>query len=211
MTPPKKKIRVLLADDHFVVRLGLAATLNNESDMEVAGEATDAEAAVESCIRLKPDVAIIDLHLPGRDGIAAMLDILQANPAARVLILSVHEGDENILRAMESGAMGYLSKSAPHDEILAAVRAAAQGTPHLSPELSEKLARRRERPDLTPRELAVLKLVARGSLNKEIAADLGIAEITVKQYVSSILRKLGVLDRTQAATAAIARGIVRIE
>jgi NarL family two-component system response regulator LiaR len=208
------RIRVLLVDDHAVVRHGLRAFLQLQADMEVVAEAADGNAARERAQEAAPDVVLMDLVMPGGDGVSAIAAIRAAVPRARVLVLSSFAGDEQVFAAMKAGAAGYLLKDAGPDELAAAIRAVHQGRPALHPEVARRLMNQvaassgppRER--LTQRELEVLQLVASGCANKEIGARLGITEKTVKTHVSSLLQKLGVADRTSAAVLAIRNRLV---
>ncbi len=206
-----KKIRVMLVDDHFAVRVGMAASLKFEEDIEIVAEAGTGEDAITMYRDLQPDVLVIDWRLPGISGVEAVAEIRKEFPEAGIMMLSVYEGEEDVFRAMQSGASAYVLKSADREEVLAAIRAVNSGDKYLPPILAGRMADRMTRAPLTERESGVLGLIVEGHSNKEIAAKLGLAEITVKQHVSNVLEKLGVQDRTQAATAAIQRGIVHLE
>jgi DNA-binding NarL/FixJ family response regulator len=208
--PKPKSIRILVVDDHHVVRSGLAASLGLEDDLTVVAEAGNAEEALERFRATKPDVVLMDLRLPGANGTAATAELRRESPDARVLMFTTFDGDEDVYRAMQAGALGYLLKSAPREELLRAIRTVASGERFLPPELSLRLARRVAGPDLSEREIEVLRLVSAGRSNKEIGAALHIAEDTVKRHVSNILTKLGVSDRAQAATEAIRRGFLHL-
>jgi two-component system NarL family response regulator len=210
MTKPRT-IRLLLVDDHFVVRMGLASSLNLEADMEVVAECGKGEQAVELFRKHQPDVTLMDWRLPGMSGVATTATIRREFPEARIVMLSAFEGEEDIHSAVQAGVSAYLPKSVEREELLRATRAVHAGSSCFPPAIAAKLKAHTARPELSPRELEVLRLVVQGRLNKEIADALGLAEITIKQHVSSILNKLGVADRTQAATAAIQRGIVHLE
>lgn len=203
-------MKLLLIDDHFVVRSGLAASLALEEDMEVVAELDSGDRAVTAYAEHQPDVVIMDLQLPGLSGIEATQALISADPAARVLIFSTFARDEEIHRALRAGALGYLQKSASRPDLLAAIRAVAAGRQSLPPDIAARLSERDTRADITPRELEILTLVTQGNANKEIAASLGIAEDTVKQHVSRILQKLGVNDRAQATAEAIRLGLVTV-
>lgn len=205
------KIRILLVDDHYLVRVGLSSIINFEPDMTVVAEATSGEQAVELFRKHRPDVTLMDLRLPGIGGVEAMTAIRQEFPAARIIVISIREGDEEVYRAFQAGARSYLPKHVTREELLKAVRATHAGQYHIPPEVGSRLAERMPRSDLSPRELEVLELVVRGKRNKEIAAALDITEGTVKLHVSSILGKLGVHDRTEAVTTALQRGIVQLD
>jgi DNA-binding NarL/FixJ family response regulator len=206
-----RKIRLLLVDDHFVVRMGLASSLNLEADMEVVAECGKGEQALELFRRHRPDVTLMDWRLPGMNGVETTAAIRREAGDARVIMLSAFEGEEDIHSAVQAGVSAYLPKSVEREELLAAIRAVHGGGSYFPAAIAEKLKAHMSRPELSPREMEVLRLIVKGRLNKEIADALGLAEITVKQHVSSILAKLGVADRTQAATAAIQRGIVHLE
>jgi len=211
MTALTSKIRLMLVDDHFFVRMGLASSLSDESDMEVVGEASTVAEAVEMQEELGPDVVLIDFNLPDGDGPGAIEKIMGSDHPSHCIILSVAEGEDDIYRAVQAGARGYLAKSTERVELLSAIRAVAAGERYFPERIKSRLDQRSRRPELTAREMEVLLLVVDGMLNKEIADRLGLAEITVKQHVSSVLRKLDVQDRTQAAVAAVERGIVRLK
>lgn len=209
MTPPK--IRVLIADDHPVVRTGLALMLNYESDMEVVAEASNGQEAVALYGRHRPDVTLMDLRMPEMDGIEAITTIRRESPTARIILLTTYDGDEDIYRALRAGAPAYLLKDAPFSEVLQAIRAVHAGQKHITVEVGAKLADRAGHPELTEREMDVLRLLVQGKSNLEIAADLCIAEGTVKFHINHILNKLGVDDRTQAVIAALKRGLASLD
>ncbi len=205
-----KPISLLLIDDHFVVRSGLAASLELEDDLRVVAEADSGAQALDLFESHRPDVVLMDLQLPGMNGIEATAAILARHAEARVLIFSTFARDEEILRALRAGALGYLQKSASRPELIAAIREVAAGRESLPADIATRLQDRAARAEVTPRELEILTLITRGKANKEIAADLGIAEDTVKQHVSRILHKLGVNDRAQATAEAIRLGLVSV-
>lgn len=205
------KIRVLIVDDHFMVRLGLSDALSAEPDLEVVGEAANGSDAIDAYHRLQPDVALIDLRLPDMTGIRASESIMAEFPDARILIISTYDGIEDIHRALEAGALSYLRKDAEREEVLRAIRSVAKGGRYLPLPAAERIAERLSRPSLSPREIDVLSRLASGLSNKEIAAQLFISEVTVKAHVSSILEKLKVADRTQAATEALRQGIIHLD
>ena len=208
---PEALIRILIADDHAVVREGLAAMIARRADMQVAAEAEDGRRAVELARQLKPDVILMDLRMPEMGGVEAITHIRAARPEARIIVLTTYDGDEDIYRALQAGAEAYLLKDTPRDELLEAIRAVHAGQKRIPSEVAAKLAVRLTAEALTPRELEVLKLIVAGRSNKEIGAALGIAEGTVKIHVNNLLGKLGVTDRTQAVTEALKRGIVHLD
>ena len=194
-----------------MVRMGLTASLNAEPDMEVVAEVGDGEAALEAYNRCRPNLVIMDVRLPGMDGVAATAAILREFPDAGVLMLSTHAGEEEIYRAMQAGARGYVLKSVLSEDLLRAIRDVHAGRRHLDPIVASHLAERLSHRSLTARELEVLRMVAKGWGNKEIANALNIAEVTVKLHVSHVLEKLNVKDRTEAATTAVQRGIISLD
>jgi two-component system NarL family response regulator len=206
-----KPIRILVVDDHFMVRMGLAASLNVEPDMEVVAEVGSGEAALDAYNRHRPNLVIMDVRLPGMSGADTTAAILREFPDACVLMLSTHSGEEEIYRAMQSGARGYVLKSVLREDLLRAIREVHEGKRHLDPIVTSHLAERISHRSLTSRELEVLRMVAKGWGNKEIATALNIAEVTVKLHVSHVLEKLNVKDRTEAATAAVQRGIIALD
>lgn len=209
--PHSKPIRILVVDDHFMVRMGLSASLNVEPDMEVVAEAGSGEAALEAYRKHNPSLVVMDLRLPGMSGAECTATLVREFPDARILVLSTHSGEEDIYRAMQAGAQGYVVKSIVREELLRAVREVYQGRRYLDPLVAAHLAERQSHRSLSAREVEVLRLVARGFGNKEIATTLNIAEVTVKLHVSHMLEKLEVKDRTQAATVALQRGIITLE
>lgn len=209
-TPALIMPTLLLIDDHFVVRSGLVASLELEDDLKIVGEADRGEDAAKLFGKKKPDVVLMDLQLPGISGIEATAALLREHPSARVLIFSTFARDDEIQAALKAGALGYLQKSSSRYDLLAAIRTVADGERSLPPEIEKRLKDRLAEPEITPREREILTLVTRGNANKEIAANLGISEDTVKQHVSRILVKLKVNDRAQATAEAIRRGLVRI-
>ncbi|HEX4443811.1 MAG TPA: response regulator transcription factor [Galbitalea sp.] len=203
-------IRVLVADDHPIVRSGIVALLQTADDVEVLAEASTGEEAVELAIRHSPDVVLMDLRMPGIDGDAATARILAARPRTRVLILTTYESDDSILTAIEAGASGYLLKAAPQEEILAGLRAVARGDVALAPRIAALLVQRVKTPvpSLSPRETEVLTLVAAGMSNPAIATALFVSEATVKTHLLHVFEKLGVSDRTRAVTRAMELGLI---
>ncbi len=208
---PERKLRLLLVDDHAVIRMGLAGSLNLEPDLTVVGEAGKGGQAVELHRKLRPDVVLMDFRLPDMTGVEATRMICREFPEARVLMLTVHEGEEDVYSAMQAGALGYVQKSIGWKELLAAIRNVSMGERYLPADLAARLKERLGREPLSERELEVLHLIVRGQSNKEIGVSLNISDVTVKRHITHILEKLGVLDRTQAAIAAIQRGIVHLD
>lgn len=204
-------IRVLLADDHYVIRKGLAAILKAAGGFQVIGQARNGREAVTLFDELKPDVAIIDLRMPALDGIETIAAIIDRHPDARLVALTNYEGDEDIQRCLDAGAWTYVLKKSADEQLPDMLRAVAAGQRRLPPEVATLLANRRPRSELTSRELDVLRLVAAGKANKEIATTLKVSVSTVNAHVASILRKLGVDDRTQAVVLALQRGIVHLD
>jgi DNA-binding NarL/FixJ family response regulator len=202
-------IRVLLVDDHPVVRSGLAGLLGGEADIEVVGEASDGREGVGRAAELVPDVVLMDLRMPVMDGVEATA-LIVATDGPRVLVLTTYDTDADILRAVEAGATGYLLKDTPRDELVEAVRAASRGETVLAPPLAAKLMRQvRSNDQLTAREVEVLSLVSRGMSNGDIAKELFIGEATVKTHLLHVFDKLGVSDRTAAVTTAMRLGVLR--
>src|SRR6185436_18422026 len=210
-TKRDSKIRILVADDHFVVRMGLIALVNTEPDMEVAGEAADGVQAVEMFEKLHPDLVLMDLRLPIKDGIAATSEIRGKNPNARILMLTTYDGDTDIHRAIAAGAQGYVLKNSTGDKLIPALRAVAAGQKWIPREIATRLASRNMFEELTPRELQVLQQMAKGLANKEIGEVLKITEYTVKDHLKNILSKLRVADRTEAVAVALKRGIIQLQ
>lgn len=208
MTEETKPIRVMLVDDHGVVREGLAAVINMEKDMVVAASVASGEEAVGVYPSARPDVVLLDVRLRGMDGVATLVELRKLDPRARVLMLSSHEGDETIYQSLKAGAVGYVPKSLPSSELLASVRRAVEGKVPLAAEVAVRLAQRVSSPELSAREIEVLRHIAGGSSNKEIADRLGLSPNTVRNHIVSLMGKLGVDDRTQAVTIALARGII---
>ena len=206
-----KSIRVLIVEDHNVVRQGLVALLNVVEGLEVVGEAADGQEAIAQIRRHQPDVTLIDLRLPRLSGVDVIERIRMESPQARFIVLTTYDGDEDIYRALKAGARAYLLKGMTSEELIATIHAVYEGKSYIPPAIAERLAERVGAQELTPREHDVLELIVRGKSNREIAAELEVSEATVKTHINSLLGKLGVTDRTQAATAAIQRGIVPLE
>lgn len=205
-----RNIRILVVDDHLLVRMGLVALVNTESDMEIVGEAADGDQAVEMYDRLRPNLVLMDSRMPLKDGITATIEIRRKDPNARVLMLTTYDGDTEIHRAVEAGAQGYVLKKSTVGELIPALRAVAAGEKWIPPEIASRLASRELFEELTPRELQVLEQMAKGLANKEIADVLKITPNTVKDHLKNILGKLRVGDRTEAVTAALQRGIIQL-
>ncbi len=203
-------ITVLTVDDHPLIRTGLAAVINAEADLRLIGEAKNGEEALEAYRTLRPDIVLMDLRMPVMDGVSAILAIRDEYPAARIIALTTYEGDEDIYRALSAGAKGYLLKDMMRAELLQVIRSVYRGMRGIPPVVAAKLAEYTPRLELTPRELEVLQMVARGLSNREIGEALGRAESTMKVHVRSILQKLGTNDRTEAVTTAVRRGILRL-
>jgi DNA-binding NarL/FixJ family response regulator len=206
-----KPIRVLIADDHFVVRMGLTAVITTQPDMVVVAEATNGRQALEFFRHHRPDVTLMDLRMPEMDGIEAITAIRKEFPDSRFIVLTTYDGDEDIYRALQAGARSYLLKDMLQDGLVEAIRAVHAGQRRIPAEVAGRLAERMDRTELTSREMEVLKLIVEGKSNKDIAARLKIAEGTVKIHINNILSKLGVTDRTQAATFALQRGIIHLD
>ncbi|HTS24953.1 MAG TPA: response regulator transcription factor [Bryobacteraceae bacterium] len=203
-------IRILVAEDHLVARVGVSTIVNMQPDMTVVAEASNGQQAVELFRKHLPDVTLLDLRMPGMTGVEAATVIRREYPSARMIALTTYGGDEDIRRALAAGVQAYLTKDVLHDELLKAIRAVHAGQTYLPAAVAAALAAQIPRPDLSAREIQVLELIVQGLANKQIAYSLSIAEHTVKNHVKNILSKLGVQDRTQAATAAIQRGIIHL-
>lgn len=206
-----RRIRVLLVDDHPVVRTGLAAVISDEPDLELVGEAENGARALELVRALMPDVVLMDLRMPVMDGVAAIRAISSESPSVGVLALTTYEGDGDIRRALEAGARGYLLKDMLLTEVIPAVRAVHRGERVIPPAVAVRLAEYPPGSELTERELEVLRLVARGLANKSVARSIGRTDETVKEHLKNIFSKLGVTDRTEAVTVALARGLIHQE
>jgi len=210
-TTPTDRIRLLIVDDHPVVRDGLVSILHEgEPDLEVVGEAGDGKEAVATWRQLRPTVTIMDLQLPGQSGVQAIEAIRREDPDARILVLTTFDGDADIQRALEAGARGYLLKNVRRATLIEAVRAVAAGQRYLPPATAARLVEGMELERLTPREVDVLALLAKGQRNREIADALGLAEPTVKIHVNNLLRKLQAKDRTEATVIALKRGLIHL-
>ena len=207
-------INILLVDDHPVVREGLAGMLSGQPDFDVVGEASDGAQAMVLHESLLPDVTLMDLRMPGTDGVTAIQGILQKRPSANILVLTTYDSDADIVRAIEAGATGYLLKDTPREELFRAVRAAARGESVLAPAVAARLMVRMRAPaeeNLSGREIEVLQLVAKGNSNREVGRTLHISTATVKTHLIHIFDKLDVDDRTAAVTVALERGILTLD
>ena len=202
-------IRVLLAEDHLIARVGVGTIVETQVDMQVVAEAATGVEAVQLHAQHRPDVTLMDIRMPVMGGIDAMRAIRETTPRARFIALSTYSGDEEIRRALQAGASAYLTKDVLDDELVKTIRLVHSGRAYLPPAVAATLAAHATRPELTTREMEVLELIVRGMGNKQIAGELHIAEYTVKNHVKNVLSKLGVDDRTQAATSALQRGIIQ--
>lgn len=207
----QEPIRVLVVEDHHVVRQGLVALLKVVGGLQVVGEAADGVEAIEQFRKCRPAVTLIDLRLPRLGGVEVIQRIRSTDPQARFVVLTTYDGDEDIYRAMKAGARAYLLKGMTSEELIATIREVHAGRSHIPPPIAERLAERVGSEELTRRELDVLEQIVQGQSNKEIAAALQVSEATVKTHINNLLGKLDVTDRTQAATAAIRRGLVPLE
>ena len=203
-------IRILIVDDHPIMRVGITALIASCSEMETVAQAGSGEEAIKLHVLHHPDITLMDLRLPGISGVETIRSIRSQSPKARFIILTTYEGDEDIYRAMQAGAVTYLLKDTLSKKMMAVIREVAAGGRPITPEVARKLADRMFQSSLTQREVEVLHLVARGMRNKEVAAELRIGEETVQGHVKNILAKLGVHDRTEAVTVGIRRGIVHL-
>jgi DNA-binding NarL/FixJ family response regulator len=203
-------IRVLCVDDHPLVRKGIASILANEPDMQLVAEASDGREAIEQFRQHRPDVTLMDLRMPQLDGTAATKAILAEFPDAKIIALTSHDGDQEIYRALEAGVRGYILKEMVHTDVLSAIRVVNAGKRLVPPEVAGRLSEHFPKAALTPREVEVLGLVARGLANKQIARELGTADGTIKMHVQNIIGKLGASDRTHAVTIAVQRGIITL-
>lgn len=203
-------LRIMVADDHFIVRSGLVAMIDSEPDMKVVTQATDGAQAIEAYAAHRPDVALMDLRMPVKSGTQVIEAIRRGFPDAAILVLTAYNGDEDIHKAVAAGARGYLLKSSTGDDLIPAIRTVAAGGNWIPRDVASRLAVRRDYEALTAREVGVLREIAKGCANKEIAARLAISENTVKDHLKSILSKLHVAARTEAVTAAVQRGIIEL-
>ncbi len=207
---PDETIKILVADDHYIVRIGLVALVNTESDMEVVAEAVDGLQAVELFQKHTPDLVLMDSRMTVKTGIEATVEIRKKDPKARVLMLTAFDGDADIRKAFEAGAQGYVLKSATGESLIPAIRAVAAGGRWVPKEVAHRLSSRNSYETLTARELQVLIEIAKGLANKQIAGTLGITEYTVKDHLKNILAKLRVADRTEAVSVSVQRGIIHL-
>jgi two-component system, NarL family, response regulator len=209
-TPPTKTIRILVADDHPIVRQGLVAILNDQPDMSVVAEVNDGQQAIEQFRIHQPDVTLLDLQMPAIGGVEAIVTIKAEFPNAAIIMFSIYETDEDIYQGLRAGAKAYLLKDTPCQEILEVIRAVSEGQRYIPTVIGTKLAARMERPNLSDREYEVLSLMAKGRNNKAIAAELNITENTVKFHVTNVMIKLGASDRTHAVVNALQQGIIKL-
>ena len=203
--------RVLVVDDHALLRTGVANIINQEPELEVVAEAENGIDAVEAFLRHRPDVTLMDLRMPGVEGVEAIRRIRAIDPQARVVVLTTYDADEDIARALEAGAKAYILKDIAASALVACIHDVLNGKTYLAPAAAAKLAERVTQVQLTPRELAALRLLADGHSNKEIATTLGISERTVKTHLGHLFEKLGVTSRTEAVRVATRRGLVRFD
>ncbi|MBW4489343.1 MAG: response regulator transcription factor [Trichocoleus desertorum ATA4-8-CV12] len=203
-------IRVLIADDHAVVRQGLATIINHDSEMTVIAQAEDGQQAIALYRQHQPDITLMDLRMPRMEGVEAITAICAEFRQARIAVLTTYDGDEDIYRGLRAGAQGYLLKDAKPNELLNAIRAIHSGEKYIPPAVGAKLLQRMNNPELSERELEVLRLMAQGMSNQEIGTALSIGESTIKSHVNRILSKLGVNDRVQAVIIAVKRGLVSL-
>jgi two-component system NarL family response regulator len=203
-------IRVLIADDHSIVRQGLVTIINRDPEMAVIAQAEDGQQAIDCFREYQPDVTLMDLRMPQVEGVEAITAICTEFKSARIMVLTTYDGDEDIYRGLQAGAQGYLLKDAKPNELLNAIRTIHRGQKYIPPEVGAKLVQRMSNPELSERELDVLRLMAQGMSNLEIGTALSIGESTVKSHVNRILSKSGVNDRTQAVIVALRRGIVSL-
>ena len=208
---PNTPIRVLIVDDHPMIRAGLTATIDPEADMTVVASASTGKEGLERYRQHQPDVMLIDLKMPEMGGVEAIRKIRAEFPAAKIIVVSTYQGDEDIYRALEAGAVTYLLKDTLAEKMIGVIREVAEGGRPIPPEIAQQLTSRMFQTALTPREIEVLHLVAKGKRNKEIAADLEISDETVQGHVKNILAKLSVHDRTEAVAVAVRRGIVHLD
>ena len=210
MNTEAKTIRILRADDHALLREGIAALVAIEPDMELVAQASTGREAIEQFRRHRPDITLMDLQMPDISGIEAIIAIRSEFPNARIVVLTTYSGDVHVVRALKAGARGYMLKGDVHTDLLETIRAVHSGRKRIPPEVAAELAGHTGEDQLTARELEILKRIGKGNANKEIAAQLSIAEDTVKSHVGNILEKLGANDRTHAVTIGLKRGIIEL-
>lgn len=210
MSPNPKLIRILTVDDHPLLREGIAALVNAESDMKLVAEASGGREALEKFRLHRPDVTLMDIQMPGVNGVEAISLIQAEFPGARIIVLTTYSGDAQVVAALRAGARGYILKGQVHRELLETIRAVHAGQKRIPPEIAAELAQHVADDDLTPREIDVLRLIAAGNANKQIADQLSIGEATVKSHVTNILSKLGANDRAHAVTIGLKRGIIEL-
>jgi len=208
---PVARATVLLVDDHALLRTGVANIINQEPDLHVIAEAANGAEGVDAFRDHRPDVTLLDLRMPVMEGVEAVRHIRDIDPLARVIVLTTYDADEDIARALQAGAKAYVLKDIAADALISCIHAVLAGKTYVVPAVAAKLAERVTRIQLTPRELSTLRLMADGKANKEIAADLGISERTVKTHLGHLFEKLGVTSRTEAVKVATRRGLVRLE
>jgi DNA-binding NarL/FixJ family response regulator len=207
-------IRILVVDDHPVVREGLVAMLSTVEDFEVVGEAAEGVSAVTTAIKQRPDVVLMDIELPPTDGIEALQEIAKRAPGSKVLVFSAFDSEDRILRAVQAGALGYVLKGVPREELFGAIRTVATGGSHLQPAVAAKLMQRlngSHAPLLTARQLEVVGMLARGATNKDVARSIGVGERTVKYHVAGVFERLGAANRTEAVAIAVRLGLITLE
>ena len=209
MKPSKQKTRILIADDHTIVRMGLVSLLGTEKDMEVVGQAKNGSEAVQTALKTKPDVVIMDLVMPKMDGVEATVELQKALPSARILVLTTFGTSDGIAHALASGASGALIKSAENLDLITAIRQVAAGRRYLSPEIAEQLKLDPPVPELTPRQKDILALMIRGFTNRDIANQLSLSTESVNEYVNAILQKVGAANRTEAVAIALRKHLLK--
>jgi DNA-binding NarL/FixJ family response regulator len=204
------EIRVLVVDDHPVVRMGLGSMLGSQKGITVVGMVASGGEALTSLPKLRPDVVLMDLRMPEMDGVDAIVALRAAEPTVKILVLTNYQMDEDVFNALQAGALGYLVKSAPQEDVIKAIRTVNQGKAYIPPAIAAKLAERISHSALSPRELEVLQFVAKGLTNKEIGSLLFISDKTARNHVISLMAKLEAKDRTEAVTIAIRKGLIRV-